>query len=66
MKNIKSFKIKKGEALEAIQSIATTTYRNLSGALEFLVIKGFKQHEIEKQILKENKLNNKKGDLNEK
>jgi len=48
-----SFKLARGsQALEAVMNISKTTYRHLTGALEYLILKGYKQHNVENKKLK--------------
>lgn len=47
-KKLKSFKIAPGAAMNAIENISKTTYRNITNSLEYLVIKGYEQHLEEK------------------
>lgn len=47
----KGFKLRGGPALEAVRDIVANTYRNITGAIEFLLIKGYEQFKKEQSII---------------
>ena len=49
--NRKGFKLRQGPALEAVKDIVANTYRNITGAIEFLILKGYEQFKREESII---------------
>jgi hypothetical protein len=47
----KGFKLRQGPALEAVRDIVANTYRNITGAIEFLLLKGYEQFKKEQNII---------------
>jgi hypothetical protein len=47
----KGFKLRQGPALEAVKDIVANTYRNITGAIEFLLLKGYEQFKREESII---------------
>lgn len=47
----KGFKLRQGPALEAVRDIVANTYRNITGAIEFLLLKGYEQFKKEQTII---------------
>ena len=47
----KGFKLRQGPALEAVKDIVANTYRNITGAIEFLLLKGYERFKQEQSII---------------
>lgn len=47
----KGFKLREGAALEAVKDIVANTCRNITGAIEYLLLKGYKQFQKEQDII---------------
>jgi len=62
---METFKMKKrafkisGEALEAVLDVSSKTHRNLSGSIEYLIMRGYKTHKAEAELLASVKNKNK-------
>lgn len=49
-KEKRAFKVA-GEALKAVIEISNSTHRNLSGAIEYLILQGYQKHLEEAELL---------------